>query len=211
MIIRQNATIDWNTGPFSVISTTSYGILNFDYVTDATSIEAAPGVTYGDALGGIGLYEDNSAGLKKFTQEIRLASPSTDKLEWQVGGYYTHEDGALLQHVVGVGLPTTPAGNPFAGVVLETVTLDSTYKEWAGFANLTVIFVAVGTIIAGVLSRRADQPQHTFLVTALTLTAMSFVPDLLVDATVATKLTLMLTHVVAASIAIPLLASRLSD
>ncbi len=58
----------------------------------------APGLTYGEALGGIGLYEDNNAGLKKFTQEIRLASPSSDKLEWQVGGYYTHEDGALLQH-----------------------------------------------------------------------------------------------------------------
>ena len=98
-----NATIDWNTGPFSVVSTTSYGILNFDYVTDATSILAAPGVTFGEALGGIGLYEDNNAGLKKFTQEIRLASPSSDRLEWQVGGYYTHEDGALNQHVVGVG------------------------------------------------------------------------------------------------------------
>ena len=38
-----NATIDWNAGPFSVLSTTSYGILNFDYVTDATSLELAPG------------------------------------------------------------------------------------------------------------------------------------------------------------------------
>ena len=46
--------------------------------------------TYGEALG-VGIYEDNNAGLEKFTQEIRLASPSSDKLEWQVGGYYTHE------------------------------------------------------------------------------------------------------------------------
>ena len=96
-----NATINWNTGPFSVLSSTSYGILNFDYVTDATSFDLAPGlgVTYAQALGGIGVYEDNSAGLKKFTQEIRLASPSSDKFEWQVGGYYTHEDGALNQHL----------------------------------------------------------------------------------------------------------------
>jgi iron complex outermembrane receptor protein len=143
-----NATIDWNTGPFSVLSTTSYGILNFDYVTDATSLLAAPGVTYGEALGGIGLYEDNNAGLKKFTQEIRLASPSSATLEWQVGGYYTHETGVLLQHVVGVDLPTTPAGNPFLGV-LETVVLDSAYKEWAGFANLTYHFNSQFDIQAG--------------------------------------------------------------
>ena len=51
-------------------------VMNFDYGTDATSLEAAPGVSFGDALGGIGLYEDNNAGLKKVTQEIRLASPS---------------------------------------------------------------------------------------------------------------------------------------
>src|SRR5450432_235074 len=143
-----NATIDWNAGPFSVLSTTSYGILNFDYVTDATSLLAAPGVTYGDALGGIGLYEDNSASLKKYTQEIRLVSPSSNQLEWQVGGYYTRETGALLQHVVGVDLPTTPPGNPFLGV-LETVVLDSTYKEWAGFANLTYHFNSQFDIQAG--------------------------------------------------------------
>ncbi len=143
-----NATVDWNTGPFSVVSTTSYGILNFDYVTDATSLLAAPGVTYGEALGGIGLYEDNSAGLKKFTQEIRLASPSTAVLEWQIGGYYTRETGGLLQHVVGVELPTTPQPNPFGGV-LELLTLDSTYKETAGFANLTYHFNPQFDIQAG--------------------------------------------------------------
>ncbi len=143
-----NATIDWNTGPFSVVSTTSYGILDFDYVTDATSILAAPGVTFGEALGGIGLYEDNNAGLKKFTQEIRLASPSTNTLEWQVGGYYTHEDGALVQHIVGVAIPTTPPNPPFVGE-LEALTLDSTYKEWAGFANLTYHFNSQFDLQAG--------------------------------------------------------------
>jgi iron complex outermembrane receptor protein len=133
-----NATIDWNTGPFTVVSTTSYGILNFDYVTDATALLPV----------GAGVYEDNNAGLKKFTQEIRLASPSSNKLEWQVGGYYTHEDGALHQHVNGVALPDTPPGNPYLGP-LETVMLDSTYKEWAGFANLTYHFIPQFDIQAG--------------------------------------------------------------
>ena len=33
-----SATINWNAGPFSVLSTTSYGILDFDYVTDGSTI-----------------------------------------------------------------------------------------------------------------------------------------------------------------------------
>ena len=45
----------------------------------------------------------------------------------------------------------------------------------------------------------------------LALTAVSFVPDVLADAHTATKLTLILTHIVAAAIVIPALASRLSD
>ena len=80
-----------------------------------------------------------------------------------------------------------------------------------GFGQLTLLFTAVGVVLASVLARRARRPQHTFVVTTLVLTALSFVPDVTADATTATKLTLMLTHVVAAAIVIPTLAARLSD
>jgi iron complex outermembrane recepter protein len=144
-----NATINWNVGPFSVLSTTSYGILNFDYITDGSSFDIAPGagLTYAQALG-VGIYEDNNAGLEKFTQEIRLASSPSDKLEWQLGGYYTHEDGKLLQHLNGVALPSTPADYPYVGE-LETLSLDSEYKEWAGFGNVTYHFNSQFDIQAG--------------------------------------------------------------
>ena len=59
--------------------------------------------------------------------------------------------------------------------------------------------------------RRAADARATFVKTTLALTAVSFVPDVLADAHTATKLTLMLTHIVAAAIVIPALASRLSD
>ncbi len=45
----------------------------------------------------------------------------------------------------------------------------------------------------------------------IALTAVSVVPDLTMPFDVTSKLTLMLTHVVAAAIVIPTLASRLSD
>src|SRR3954454_402810 len=81
----------------------------------------------------------------------------------------------------------------------------------AGFAQLTIVFVAIGTALAAVLNRRAARPHHTFVITTLALTAISFVPDALAHAHPSTQLALMLTHVAAAAVAIPLLAGRLSD
>jgi hypothetical protein len=80
-----------------------------------------------------------------------------------------------------------------------------------GFAQVTYVAVIVGTILAVVLAHRAARPRHTFVSTTVVLTFLSIVPDALVDASVATKLTLALTHVVAAAIVIPTLASRLTD
>jgi peptidoglycan/LPS O-acetylase OafA/YrhL len=81
----------------------------------------------------------------------------------------------------------------------------------AGFAQLTFIAAIIGTVLALVLSRRARRPRHTFVTTTLALTALSVVPDVLADAQTATRVTLALTHVIAAAIIIPALASRLSD
>jgi hypothetical protein len=81
----------------------------------------------------------------------------------------------------------------------------------AGFAQLTFVGAIIGTTLAVVLSRRATRPRRTFVVTTVALTLASIVPDVLADAHTATKFTLALTHVVAAAIVIPALASRLSD
>jgi hypothetical protein len=81
----------------------------------------------------------------------------------------------------------------------------------AGFAQLTLFFSVVGIVMASVMARRSAHARATFLKTTLALTALSFVPDVLADAQTATKLTLILTHVVAAAIVIPTLASRLAD
>jgi len=78
----------------------------------------------------------------------------------------------------------------------------------AGFAQMTVIATLIGVLLGRVLSRRARRPRHTFTVTTVALTALSLVPDVLVDATAGSKVTLMLTHLVAAAIVIPVLAAR---
>ena len=142
-----NATINWDAGPFSVLSTTSYGVLNSDLLTDITSLVLAPGLTLGTALAGLtgpnaAEYVDNLVDLKKFTQEVRISSPSTNFFEWQVGGYFTRETGHIFQH-----LNATRTAAPLPS--LEVVTLDSTYKETAGFANATVHFIPQFDVQAG--------------------------------------------------------------
>ncbi|MBJ8347199.1 DUF6069 family protein [Antrihabitans sp. YC2-6] len=79
----------------------------------------------------------------------------------------------------------------------------------AGFAQLTLIFSIIGIVLAAGLRRWAGNPRVAFVRTTVALTALSLVPDAIIDASVDTKLTLMLTHVVAAVIVIPVIASRL--
>lgn len=80
----------------------------------------------------------------------------------------------------------------------------------SGFATLTVIFSVVGLVLALVLAHWARRPRTVFVRTTLVLTALSLVPDVLADASAATKALLMLTHLAAAAIVIPAIARRLA-
>jgi len=81
----------------------------------------------------------------------------------------------------------------------------------AGFAQLTLLFTVVGVLIARTIRNRAHQPRSTFTKTAIALTVLSVVPDITLSFDTASKVTLMLTHTVAALIVIPVLASVLAD
>lgn len=102
---------------------------------------------------------------------------------------------AVVAAAIGVSFETAPG---------EAIPL-------LGFAQLTLVFTMVGVLIARTLRGRASHPYSTFVRTAVALTALSVVPDIAMSFDVASKLTLMLTHVIAATIVIPTLASRLSD
>ena len=80
----------------------------------------------------------------------------------------------------------------------------------SGFAVMTLIFAVLGLGIATALRWFAGRPRTAWIRTTVVLTALSFVPDLLVDAAVSTKLLLIVTHVVAAAIVIPAVARRLA-
>ena len=78
-----------------------------------------------------------------------------------------------------------------------------------GFAQMTLLCTAIGVLLARVIGRRASHPRALFTKVTVALTALSVVPDITLDAGTATKVTLILTHVVAAAIVIPALARRL--
>lgn len=99
------------------------------------------------------------------------------------------------------------AAGEFAGISLA---VGGAPIPVSGFALLTVVFSLVGLVLALVLSRFARRPRTAFVRTTLVLTALSLVPDVLADAAGATKVLLMLAHLVAATIVIPAIARRLA-
>ncbi|MFJ6167827.1 DUF6069 family protein [Micromonospora orduensis] len=79
-----------------------------------------------------------------------------------------------------------------------------------GFGVLTAVFSLIGVAVAALMSRFARRPRRTFVRTTVVLTVLSLVPDVIADAGVGTKALLMLTHLVAAAIVIPVVARRLA-
>ena len=78
-----------------------------------------------------------------------------------------------------------------------------------GFTQFTVIFSVVGILVALAIRRWAARPARTWIATAVALTALSLVPPFLVGAGLATEGALVLAHLVAAAIVIPVIARRL--
>jgi hypothetical protein len=114
--------------------------------------------------------------------------------------------GLTAAAVAAAATATVAAAGEFAGISL---VVGGAPIPVSGFAVLTVICSVVGLVLALVLARSARRPRTAFVRTTIVLTALSLVPDVATDASAATKVLLMLTHVVAAAIVIPAIARRL--
>jgi len=142
-----SAQLNWNLGWGTATSISSYGTTDQNQFTDATSIAAAPGLSFGDFAGLLtpsppagprGVAEASDVYVKKFTEEVRLASAGTQSLEWQVGAFYTRESSTIAQELPIFFIPSqayVPVPAP-----LETANVEALYKEWSGFGQLTYHF-----------------------------------------------------------------------
>ena len=119
-------------------STTSYTDADRKESVDASRIFGVlfPLLTGGAIGPGITPF-DNRITMKKWTEEIRLTSPSGGRFEWLLGFFYTDEDADNNQIVNSFDLDgnVIPPLNPLA-----IVGLPSTYKEHAFFGNATFRF-----------------------------------------------------------------------
>lgn len=79
----------------------------------------------------------------------------------------------------------------------------------AGFPQLTMVGALLGLVLAKVLASRVRRARTMFVRVTVALTALSIVPDLTIEATAASKVVLIFTHLLAAAIVVPALASRL--
>ncbi len=165
-----NGTGDWDLGFASLTSATSYGVLQQDIVADASSILTGLVTflyqTFGDPLTPpLGIFADQSIRQKKFTQELRLASPTSDTFEWLIGGYFTRETVALAQDALPFNLATLALTNPalLGFDDFQTAALDSKYKEYAGFANATWHILPRLDLSAGGRYSHNDQSSAQFL------------------------------------------------
>ena len=140
-----DATIDWDLGPVSLVSVTSFSSLEQNIHLDATVDTSLTGGLYLASFVTFLLGDDVNRPLSavlpqvtatdKFTQEFRLVSQDNEKFEWLVGGYYTDEDSKIVQEIVAIegGTGEIAADIP----LLADATILSTYEEYALFGNAT--------------------------------------------------------------------------
>lgn len=136
-----SATMDWDFGPASVQSITSWGDFKQDFQVDAA---LGIGLTGGPPLASLVSFIfgtplsavlPQTTATDKFTQEVRLLSPDSDRFEWLLGVYYTDEDSIIDQEIIGV---TANTQTPAPGIPLLAVAkVQSNYKELAFFGNAT--------------------------------------------------------------------------
>jgi len=143
-----SATLDWDFGAASLESVTSYSEFTEDLRRDVASIDAlgvglptAQLLTFAYSTPGTtdrllsGIIRQTTA-TDKFTQEFRLISPENERFEWLLGAYYTDEDSGINpQNIVPVEAGTDDRAQGIPS--LAEISLDSTYKEFALFANAT--------------------------------------------------------------------------
>jgi len=95
-----------------------------------------------------------------------------------------------------------------AGVTFETEPGEAI--PMAAYAQMTLLATVLGLGIAR-LCRRGEAPRRTFTRLTAALTGLSLVPDVLVPFDAASRVVLVVLHLVAAAIVLPAIAARLPE
>ncbi len=133
-----SATLNYDLGFATATSATSYSKSAIVQVQDGSRVFGVlfPLLTGGAIPAGITPFRIE-LDLEKFTQELRLTSPSDERFEWLLGAFYTHEKSGNEQLVNSF----TMAGEPIAPLdPLAIASIPSRFREYALFGNSTFKF-----------------------------------------------------------------------
>ena len=155
-----NLEIEGKLGDFATLtSSTGYneqrGDLGVDYTPLITGLIAG---VFGVPDAGVGL--DDNLTLKKFTEEVRLASPQDQTVSWLLGGFYTHEQSTIVA--------TAPVFNEFTGAPITGLPTfffaDNTplFEEEAVFGDVTWHITPAFDITGGLRYSHDNQSGRTF-------------------------------------------------
>ncbi|WP_447765136.1 TonB-dependent receptor [Sphingopyxis panaciterrae] len=151
-------TIDYDLGFASLTSVSSYQKVDSYIVLNALTFNAQ--LPFFTLLGGAAVPPGTSAGadaqgpIKKFSQELRLASSGDGPLQYVVGAFYTHEKARTSTNIVGFNedFQEVPTLAPAIGF-----GVNDTYKEIAGFGNVTYKFGEAFDLTGGLRIGRISQ------------------------------------------------------
>lgn len=124
-----SAVLNAKPGNVDFTSVTGYSSNKYFQALDFTySLGSLFQKNYG--AGGAGVL--NEGEVRKFSQEVRASIPIGERIQWLIGGFYTHELNKLTQDL--------SALNPVTGATLvlaEHSPFSRPYTEYAGFTDLT--------------------------------------------------------------------------
>lgn len=151
-------TIDYDLGFGNLTSVSSYQKIDSYILLNALTFTAQ--LPFFTLFGGAAVPPGTAAGadakgpIKKFSQELRLASSGDGPLQYVVGAFYTHEKARTSTNVTGFdpNFVTVPTLDPALGF-----GVNDTYKEIAGFGNLTYKFSDAFDLTGGLRIGRINQ------------------------------------------------------
>jgi iron complex outermembrane receptor protein len=138
--------VDYNMGPATFTSITSYTHRNVRVLRDATQLTGsitfdALGIPAQDAVRLTSPLYDRT-GLNVFSQELRVASNGAGMFDWLIGGFFQHVDRHYGQSLPTptydalVGAPSTDFGAPSANIPFYS-DLSYRLKQYAAFGEAT--------------------------------------------------------------------------
>jgi len=134
-LMLYSGTLNWKLPWASLAAITGY---QYDHgrklLDESTAYDAILSASYGPAVGNLPFGVKVNVGTRKFTQELRLASPDSATVTWLVGDFYSDErTGETIDFVNGAD----PVGLLFGSVPLHSI-IPSSYREGAIFADGTL-------------------------------------------------------------------------